>query len=450
MPSAVVGVLLLFASCTTPNTTKACSAGSCLDPVFPYCDAEGVISGEPGTCISVSCVPGTIETCVGSNALTCNEQGNGYTHVPCELGCVASGTPHCAYIEPRYLPDVCDTVAPAESLLVSNSASLDPNLDANCNGGLVPQISAPSICVVRYGSISVADGGILKITGKEEMGLGRPIALVTDGDLTIEGTLDVSADGVLNGPGGGVTMSGGMGFVTNMTTHVAGGGAGGKTGGGAGGSASADGGGSNGGAAMADPSLLAALVGGASANRTSTMAVGVGSGGGGGGATLISCHGTVTVTGTIDAGGGGGSGGFLFPFPSAGLPGYGGGAGGYVSIQAAHIGVTGKVFANGGGGGAGMRANQAAGFNGEDGSLSSTVAALGGSAQNGEGHGGAGGVGVTVPGGGAKPTTSPATAGGGGASVGFLQTYTPMGVDPTLTPSAVSPAFQPNGTIKTR
>jgi hypothetical protein len=44
---------------------------------------------------------------------------------------------------------------------------------------------------------------------------------------------------------------------------------------------------------------------------------------------------------------------------------------------------------------------------------------------------------------------SPATAGGGGGSVGFLQVYTPEGIEPTLSGQS-SPAFQPNATIKTR
>jgi hypothetical protein len=52
-------------------------------------------------------------------------------------------------------------------------------------------------------------------------------------------------------------------------------------------------------------------------------------------------------------------------------------------------------------------------------------------------------VGTTAPGnglGGASNTGD----GGGGGSVGFLQTYTPTGVDATVTPKASSPAFQAN------
>jgi hypothetical protein len=58
------GLLALLVSCTTANTNKACSEGSCKDPAFPYCDVEGAISNEPGTCIAVTCTPGEIETCL--------------------------------------------------------------------------------------------------------------------------------------------------------------------------------------------------------------------------------------------------------------------------------------------------------------------------------------------------------------------------------------------------
>lgn len=78
------------------------------------------------------------------------------------------------------------------------------------------------------------------------------------------------------------------------------------------------------------------------------------------------------------------------------------------------------------------------------------VAAAGGGAFGPEGSGGAGGVQGTDP----KPGRAPAgfgpSPGGGGGSVGFFQTYTPMGVSPKLTPAAASPTFSSNKVIKTR
>lgn len=436
-------VALGLANCTKPNPNKACSEGQCRDPAYPYCDVEGTISGEPGTCIAVSCDPGTVEACLGDAALTCNASGDGYDRVLCELGCVDSPSRHCAYIEPRYVPDVCDSPAIDESLMVSSSGSFDPNLDSNCTGGLVQQPGAPDICVVHYRRISVLGGTTLTMIGVDGK-TGRAVALVADDDLQIEGTLDVSAHGDTNGPGGGVIQSGGDFYFVSTTSCIGGGGAGGRTAGGPGGSFTTNGGAANGGLAMADPALLAALMGGAAAFKLNTWF----GGGGGGAVTLVSCRGSVSITGVVNAGGGGGrgaTGGVLD------LPGAGGGAGGYVVLQGARISVTGELFANGGAGGGGLQVSEADGESGQDGSLSDATAAKGGYPQNGEGAGGVGGVGTLSPGPGEKPTGAyPANCGGGGGSVGFLQTYTPRDTMPTLVPSRVSPPFQPNATIRTR
>jgi hypothetical protein len=361
--------------------------------------------------------------------------------------------PHCGYIEPRYLPEICDQPAQIENLIISGSASFDPNLDSNCNGGIVAQTGAPGICVVRYRRIEIAADTALRISGRADTvkpeNVGRSIAFVADDELTVAGLLDVSAKGFVNGPGAGLVISGGGTLVSSQTVHIAAGGSGGKTPGAAGGNASADGGANNGGVATSDPAVLAVLIGGAAAWRSSQDAnLSLGGGGGGGAATLISCRGQVTVSGTINAGGGGGSGGQS----AIGLcaPAFAGGAGGYVVLQGKYVAVTGGVFANGGGGGAGCRANLAAGTNGLNGLASDTMAATGGTPENGEGMGGDGGVGTRSPTVGGRPTTTPATAGGGGGSVGFLQVYTPSDSEPMLSSAKASPSFQPNGTIKTR
>src|SRR6185369_405993 len=80
--------LLVVAGCTTPNANKICKAGQCSDPAFPYCDTEGVISGDPGTCIAVSCAPRAVQACVDNDALTCNATGDGFERLECELGCI--------------------------------------------------------------------------------------------------------------------------------------------------------------------------------------------------------------------------------------------------------------------------------------------------------------------------------------------------------------------------
>lgn len=448
--SAGAFVVVAAFGCTKSNPAASCKAGTCVDPAYPYCDAEGVIADEPGSCVAVACTPGGVIACIGDDALQCTSDGMAYQHVSCDLGCLEVPTPHCAYIEPRYLPDICDTVAADDSFNVASSAMLDANLDSNCTGGIVAQTGAPAVCVLHYRTITIQSGATLQLGDTPSVTPGRVVAFVADEELVVDGTLDISAHGRISGPGGGAVQSGGLPQVNGVNNGPAGGGAGGRTAGAPGGNQNQDGGANNGGPAAADPAFLAALVGGASAFQLDGSDMTAYEGGGGGGAaTLISCRGSISVTGTINAGGGGGPGGALFLFNSS-LPGGGGGAGGYVVLQGSEVQVTGRLFANGGGGGGGMQSNNASGVPGDDGTQSATLAAAGGSMQNGEGFGGKGGAATMQPTFGGKPTTGPAAAGGGGGSVGFFQTYTPANKTPALMPSAISPAFQPNGVIRTR
>lgn len=474
---------LVAAGCATKkNPALTCSNGTCSDPQFPYCDVDGAIGGSPNTCLAATCSPGEFIACDQDNEIVCNASGSNYeaTSCPtgcsvdtngckpclantttctngmlnvcdasgmshpqqCAAGCVDGSSPHCAYIAPRYVPNACDSPATQASLTITNSASLDPNLDTNCTGGVVDQTGGPSICIVRYGTIDITDGVTLSVHNTPEA-TGRTVAFVADDRLSIEGTLDVSAHGALSGPGGGVVHSGGS---TVIPTDTAGGGAGGATPGAAGGNGSGDGSAANGGAAVPDPALLAALIGGAAAYQFDDGSELIGGGGGGGGVTLVACRGVVDISGTINAGGGGGTGGtgtFL-------RMGHGGGAGGYIVLQGMNVLVTGEIFANGAGGGAGAQPGGTSGLAGSDGSLSDTVRASGGAPQAGEGAGGTGGIEGATPSIGRKNTATGTYPGGGGGSVGFLQTYTPDGIDPTLTPAHVSPAFRPNGTAQTR
>jgi len=403
----------------------------------------------------VSCIPGEIAACAGDDAMTCNASGDGYDPVGCDLGCSETPKPHCKYIEPRYLPDVCDSAATEDKLVVNGMTTLDPNLDSNCNGGVVSQAGAPAICVMRYRTIDVTENGQLKLTGKSDAGVsdtvGRAVALVADEQLSIAGLLDISADAHINGPGGGLVISGGRVELINADLHKAGGGAGGKTAGAPGGSTTTDGDGGVGGVATADPALSSALFGGAAAGRN-TGPVTLGGGGGGGGATLISCRGNIAISGTIDAGGGGGTGGRALL--GGDLPAWGGGAGGYVVIQAKLIDATGRLFANGGGGGTGIGTDiNMLGADGADGLRSATMYAPGANGINGGGNGGRGGVGMTLPTLGGKSTATPtssASPGGGGGSVGFLQVFTPMGIEPDLSTATASPKLQHFSTLKTR
>src|ERR1043165_944452 len=62
--------------CTKPNPAKYCESGTCTDPAFPFCDVSGAVGGEAGTCISVSCTPGTFTECRADSEVRCHATGN--------------------------------------------------------------------------------------------------------------------------------------------------------------------------------------------------------------------------------------------------------------------------------------------------------------------------------------------------------------------------------------
>jgi hypothetical protein len=327
--------------------------------------------------------------------------------------------------------------------------TLDTDEDANCTGGVIDQATGPDICVIRHDSITLESAATLTARGS------RALALVADHEVAVRGTLDVSADGLINGPGGGLVKSGGVGVVPDGS-----GGAGFKTFGGDGGNDVENGGANNGGpAATMNPALLVELVGGTQGRPYVGSCVNDATcghpGGAGGALAIISCRGPVTISGLIDAGGGGGDPGtdnFDTPFPG---PGGAGGSGGYIVLQGMSVAVTGELYANGGGGGAGhpsARCDSGGSGCGSDATRSATDPARGGQPYGGSGAGGNGGREGAAPTFGWKRSMMPyaTTSGGGGGSTGFIQSYTPSGVSPTVTPREVSPAFEPNLTAQTR
>lgn len=458
--------------CTKPNP-RSCLDGVCDDPRFPFCDVNGDIGGSPGTCIEGRCEPNVIAGCQDDDLVQCNANGTNFDTSTCEFGCqgtdsnascnlcepnkatcdgrnivhcgadgrvesieecagtcVVDPTARCTNIVPRYVTNACDMPALAPALVISSSASFDTDLDANCNGGILLQAGGPAICIVRYRAVTIADGVDLRVMGR------RALALVGDESVLIAGFLNLSAGDGFNGPGGGTTFSG----LTGGGLGAGLGGAGFATPGGHGGSTTATGGANNGGAALGDPASLPILPAGPQSGVNAQATAGDVWGGGGGAATLVACRGSVVVTGEINAGGGGGvAGGAL-------LGGGGGGAGGHVVFQGLTVELTGKLFANGGGGGSG-RTFQGVSVRGSD-ALRGLGAAPGGFVTDGA-RGGPGGTGSAIPGPGEKQNPAGGTAGGGGGSVGFFQTYTPIGVAAVLTPSMASPMPQPNANIPT-
>jgi len=93
---AVIVLCLLGMACTEPNAAASCASGTCSDPLFPYCDVDGIVAGTPGKCIAVECTPGEVLTCSADEAVTCNMTGNGYERLACDLGCLTAPAPHCA------------------------------------------------------------------------------------------------------------------------------------------------------------------------------------------------------------------------------------------------------------------------------------------------------------------------------------------------------------------
>lgn len=477
--AALLTSLAVAAGCTKKNPDATCANGVCLDPKYPFCDTDGVISGTPNSCVAVSCAPMAFQACDGSQAITCDSSGSNYGVAPCpngcsagaggcnacvpsssscgsgalitcdsngeiaeteacQLGCVDAPTPHCTYISPRYLPNICDTPS-STTFTIALSSTFDTDDDSNCTN-VVAQTGAPGLCVVHAQTITIEANKTLQVISSLNQpvgtGSGRGFALVADGDLLVLGAIDLSGSGLASGPGASGVTSGGT--ILGGGTPTGGGGAGFQQAGGAGANASSDGGADNGGAATTDPALLLSLIGGYPNG-----------GGGGGGMTLISCHGTVNVSGLIAAGGGGAQ--AVYTILGTPEPGPGGGAGGYVVLQGMNVVVTGQMYANGGGGAAGVGpANSNSSQDGQDGTWSDTTPASGGAPQTGGGAGGNGGIYGTIPQSGKHPTNSSYNPGGGGGSIGFFQTYTPTGVTPTLTPSHASPQFQPNATIPTR
>lgn len=478
--ACVAWSVLALSACTRPNPAS-CQDGYCQDPALPFCDVDGSIDGTPMTCVAVECAPGEFAGCRGADqALVCNNAGDNYdvnhctdgctpgvgcnvTHcepnttscgdgtvevcdadgvlhtTACELGCVDAPQSHCAYISPVYLPDACDALALEPTHTVSDLEPLNTDSTPLCNGGIVSQgAGVPEICVVRYGTLTIASTGALVVTGS------RALAVVTDGPLRVDGIVNASASGQIEGPGGGMRkLPSGPPSDTR-----GGGGAGFSTAGADGGTTTAAGGAANGGDQI-DPLIAGTLQAGTSAkNMTHNNGAEFGGGGAGGALMLVSCRDEVSVQGTLLDHGGGGRGGYRTTIGSLTrlFGGAGGGSGGYVVLQGLNVRVSGTVLANGGGGGCGKPSGGSDGVAGHDSTGLGAAAAC--SAGSDEGSGGAGGTATAAP----QPggASSGGTPGGGGGSIGAFQSYTPESVIPTLTPAVQSPGFRPNRHVMTR
>ncbi len=322
----------------------------------------------------------------------------------------------CAFV----FLDFCGVGPSVGDVDVTSSSVINTDTDPRCITFIQP--GGPDACLLHVDSLSIGAGGSLTGIGT------RPLIVLSEGDIAIEGLLDVSSyRGGMTGAGASFASCSFAGLPQN-DLGGAGGAAGGSFGGlgGAGGEGDTDTSlGFDGSAAAglpgpADP-LPGFVRGGCAGGKGGDEgAGGIGGGGGAsGGAVFLVARGRVHVmaTGVVRATGAGGTGGAV----QAG--GGGGGSGGMVGMEAPQITVSGDVFANsgaGGGGGARISGVPTSGGPGGDG-LAAVTAAGGGngaSPRAGEGDGGDGTAGAQIDG--TVGTSSRIGAGGGGGSAGVV------------------------------
>lgn len=301
----------------------------------------------------------------------------------------------------------------------------DPDGDTRTLTGVeIEQEDAPAIFAVAFLSFQLDTVSAISVRGT------RAFALVTKGDLVIDGAFGAPATGTISGAGGNngnACLPGGRGqqgeLHANTDGTLAGGSGGGGGGFGAGGGLGAgvdgaeDESPTNGGSSSGSAGLVP-LRGGCSGGAAGEVQVSGGPGGGAGGALQLVAGGTLEVNGYVTVRGGGGLG---VIGPSGG--GGGGGSGGGILLEANDIAIEGALTANGGGGGEGGRQGGASddGTNGHD---QDSGRAQGGSGLSFGGDGGQGGALGAVAGEdgdiGESGVSALAGGGGGGGAAGRI------------------------------
>ena len=282
--------------------------------------------------------------------------------------------------------------------------------------------SAPQMVTVLYtSSFAITGSHTLTVIGPE------PLVIYATGNISIDGTIDVSSHvgdgtqfaGASSCGGAGDDRAGGNGVAAMQASGDLGGGGGGGANGGSGGSGGSGGpsdGGAGGGALPLPDYITGGCPGG---NGGPGFGNEVSAGGAGGGAIELVTPGTIHLTnhGKLLAGGAGGQGAGHTPqdFGGAG----GGGAGGFAALGAGTCTLDGNsvLEANGGGGGGGGKNS---GSDGAD-ATANTTPAPGGSGQGNDPHGGDGAASSSsmTSDGDSPPASSEGGAGGGGGT-GFV------------------------------
>lgn len=395
--------------------------------------------------IPVDCEPDTI-VCddAAERYVECDSNGAAAVVIDCPLGCYELAE-KCVDVAPSnglagYL-DLARDDASVTDIVFTGSSTINTDTGEVSIGGVVtalPTDVANGIRVYMFKSLEIP--GTLKVTG------AIPLAFVSHGDATITGTLDVSADSTMRGPGGvDVGACVGSGTSNIASNPIPGGGGGGRFQAGAAGGAGYNGpAGQAGGEVNSDPDLQP-LVGGCRGGTAAYLIFPTPppNGGGGGGAVQITSRTRVEIvsTGKIDASGGGGTG------PG---PGPGGGSGGGILLEAPTVVIdgAGAVISTKGGAGGGTRGSGTSAAPGEDGGTG-PAAANGGSLGGNYAAGGNGGTeGAPPTAGGAGNSTNIHGAGGGG-SVGEARFNTETATVVPANGAAIRSRFSV-GTIGTR
>ena len=401
---------------------------------------------------SDACTPSTT-TCNEDVLTVCDAEGHA-TNTACTFGCAPSGD-RCGDLAPSNgLAMYLDRARTAAPVVLAGEATVDTDTGRVTVGGnpfAVQGAIASSAPVEIFVIIAKSfEANNVTVRGR------RALAIVSDGDVVLHGTLSVSASHEVPGAGAGVAND------PAYTAHTGSAGQAGVGGAGGGGFGTAGGRGGNGGpnaggepGAIAGNASLTPLRGGcpgASRNAIVNPEPLAEQPGAGGGAIQISTRSTVHI-GTaafITASGGGAKGitGDFSCFELIGDPPYcgagsGGGAGGAILIEAARLTIEngGGVTANGGGGHCGAYGVA------PDGRVArSTAAGTDCSAMSGAGSGGAGAAGETAAFSGGDGQT---TGGGGGGGAGRIRINLPTGVPFDPSSAIVSP--QPSlGTLLAR
>jgi hypothetical protein len=236
----------------------------------------------------------------------------------------------------------------------SGSTGADGAFTPTANVTLTP----PPNGIFNFTSVTIPSGVTVRFVRNVA---NTPVTMLATGNVSIAGTIDVSAtsggnvvDGTFLGSNAGIGGPGGFdgGNGANGVASTIGGTGLGPGGGGPGaGAGFATAGGvvsptGTPGAAYGNAELLPLLGGSGGGGGDASLGTTSAGGGGGGGATVIAASGTLTLTGTISARGGNGGGG--------NNPG-GGGSGGAVRLVATTItGANGTIDVRGGSGASGV------------------------------------------------------------------------------------------------